>query len=252
MSAKAHYGNGSEAHRKRMTRPWSPILTGRVGSHAHGLATPESDVDLLGVSAARTAELVGLYPLTDHKGTIVSREPDCAIHEAGKYARLCLGSNPSALELLYLEPDSYTETTDLGYHLIDIRRAFLSSTRVEAAYIGYAVQQFGKLSRREDGTFSSDVRNRTAKHARHIMRLIDAGVQLYTTGEMLLRVEDPQRYHDFGALVANERENGLRVAQDLIDHARSVLATARSPLPAEPDRRVVEDWLQRVRAEHYR
>lgn len=245
------YGNGPQAHVERTARPWSPILVGRVGSHAHGLSTPKSDVDLLGVSAAHTTALVGLYPLNDHHGTIVTHEPDCAIHEAGKFVRLCLGSNPSALELLYLDQASYRVITPAGYDLINIRHAFLSATKVEDAYIGYAVQQFGKLSRRDDGTFSSDVRNRTAKHARHIMRLLDAGVQLYTTGEMLVKVEDPQRYHDFGALVANERDSGLEVARGLIERARAAISGARSPLPDEPDRPLVEDWLLRVRKESW-
>ena len=64
------------------------------------------------------------------------------------------------------------------------------------AYLGYAQQQFQRLDRRGDGSFSSDTRKRTAKHARHLMRLCRQGYELYTTGRLDVREAARQREHE--------------------------------------------------------
>ena len=61
------------------------------------------------------------------------------------------------------------------------------------AYLGYATQQFRKLIARGDESRSGDLRGRTAKRARHLMRLVDQGLELYTTGTVVIRLSDPER-----------------------------------------------------------
>lgn len=219
------------------------LLAGVVGSTAYGLAGPESDIDRLGVFAAPTATLHGL---TMPDESVVSSKPDATFHEARKYCSLALGGNPTVSELMWL--DSHEVVTALGEELIGIRSAFLSAKRTRDAHLGYAAQQFRKLEARGDGSFSADTRKRTAKHARHLLRLCAQGYELYVTGRLRIRLDDPQRFLDFGE----------RVAGGDIDHARSVmngyeaaLDEKPSVLPDEPDRATVEDWLLRVRAAHY-
>jgi hypothetical protein len=220
------------------------LLSGVVGSTAYGLATPESDVDRLGVFAAPTVLFHGLRPPTGRQATVVRTDPDVTRHEAGKFAALCLGVNPTVTELLWLE--EYEVRTELGERLIGIREAFLSAQRVRDAYFGYAVSQFKRLEGRGDGSFSADTRKRTAKHARHLARLVHQGLGLYRSGELKVRLDDPQWFRDFGE----------RVAQGELEEARGVLAKAeaefdavRTPLPERPDEGVVEAWLLEVRAE---
>jgi hypothetical protein len=141
----------------------------------------------------------------------------------------------------------YEVRTPLGNELIDIRAGFLSAQRVHDAYLGYATQQFERLRRRGDGSFSADTRKRTAKHARHLLRLLDQGLELYATGHLTLRVDHPQKFHDFGDQVADDPT----AAEPVLRRAESAFATIRSPLPAEPDRAAVEAWLLRVRAHFY-
>ncbi|GAA2347265.1 nucleotidyltransferase domain-containing protein [Dactylosporangium salmoneum] len=226
-----------------MTPP-NVLLSGIVGSTAYGLAGPDSDVDRLGVFAAPTAAFHGLTTPTE---SVVSSKPDTTFHEARKYCQLALGGNPTVSELMWLPADLYETTTSLGVALIGIRRAFPSAKRVRDAYLGYATQQFKRLEARGDGSFSADTRKRTAKHARHLLRLCDQGYDLFATGELRIRVADPQRFLDFGE----------RVAGGDIEHARSVMAKyealfdeATSPLPVDPDRAVVEAWLLQVRREY--
>ena len=221
------------------------LLSGIVGSTAYGLATPESDVDRLGLFAAPTAALLGLH---SPKDSIVRTEPDRTLHEARKWCNLALGGNPTVAELVWLPDDLYEVRTELGDELIDIRSAFLSAKRVRDAYLGYATQQFQKMENRGDGGFGADTGKRTAKHARHLARLIDQGRELYATGRLRIRLDDPQWYLDFGE----------RAAAGDLDQARRRLAEAetdfdeiRTPLPDRPDEPTVERWLRRVRAAHY-
>lgn len=158
-----------------------------------------------------------------------------------------LACNPTAMEILWL--DAHEIKTALGDELVGLRAAFLSARRVREAYLGYATQQFRRLLTRGDGSFNADIpARRTSKHARHLMRLIDQGYGLYTTGALRIRVQDPQRYHDFGDRVAADPPAALPV----ITEARHRFEQARTVLPDAPDEGAVAAWLRRVRAEHYR
>ncbi len=219
------------------------LLSGVVGSTAYGLAGPDSDIDRLGVFAWDTVRHFSLTPPPDCH---VTTKPDCTLHEAAKGIRLMLGGNPTASELLWLE--QYEIKTTLGFELVAIRQAFLSAKRTRDAYLGYATQQFKKLLTRGDGSFDSDIPARRApKHARHLKRLVDQGYELYTTGNLRIRLENPQAYLDFGDQVAADPQAAVPFMADAEDRFNR----ARTVLPDEPRTGVVQGWLNRVRAEYY-
>ncbi|MDQ0376547.1 nucleotidyltransferase domain-containing protein [Amycolatopsis thermophila] len=229
---------------------WTPLITGTVGSHAYGLATPTSDMDTLGVAAAPTEAFHGLHAPTGKAATQVSTDPDVAVHEAGKFVSLCLSANPTVTELLWLPEDCYQEVHPLGRELIALRGSLLGAERVRNAYLGYATQQFRRL--RDRGTsFSSNTAKRTEKHARHLLRLVRAGMSLYLAGELPVRVDDPQEYHDFGRTVAEDAERGLALAEATLAAAGMAMDSKPSALPDEPDKRAAEAWLLRVRAHFF-
>ena len=216
------------------------LLSGVVGSTAYGLAGPGSDVDCLGVFATPTVELLGLrLPAESH----VTVKPDVTFHEAGKAARLVLAGNPTASELLWLPDDLYETRTSLGEEMIALRSAFLSAKKVHDAYLGYATQQFRKLISRGDEAGSQDGRGRRAKHARHLMRLVDQGLELYASGTLTIRLADPGRYLDFGERVAADPQ----AAVPFMARAEERFNQTRTVLPDEPDTAAVEAWLLRVR-----
>lgn len=219
------------------------ILAGVVGSTAYGLAGPHSDVDRLGAFAAPTIQFHGLHPPVGKAASIVRHEPDVTFHEVGKLAALCLSGNPTVTELLYL--DSYEVTTDLGLELVALRAAFHSAHKVRDAYFGYATAQFRRLL--DTGQFQSKMRQRVEKHARHLLRLLDQGFGLYATGRLTIRVDDPQRYLDFGRRVADDTE----AARSALAEAEARFEATASALPDRPDEARVEAWLQRVRAAYY-
>lgn len=212
------------------------ILLGRVGSHAYGLNTPESDEDFLGVFVAPTTEVAGLY--WDHKGeTIVranphSKENDTTLHEVAKFLRLCLRMNPTATELLWLNIKEYSVLDDVGEDLIRIRESFLSQKYVKSAYRGYASQQLGKFV--SSGQWK-------AKHAWHCLRLIHQAMHLFQTGEVIIRVANPQVYWDVADMKPDAVIDLLKHQLDLFD------ALDGSPLPELPNDKPARDLLADIR-----
>lgn len=217
------------------------LLSGVVGSTAYGLAHAGSDVDRLGIFAAPTVELHGLGR---PKESVVTTDPDVTMHEAAKWCRLALGCNPTAMEAVWL--DSYDTRSGLGDELIGIRGALLSESAVKNAFLGYATQQFRKLLSRGDGTFSSDVGNRTAKHARHLVRLTWQATELHRTGRLVIRLPDPEAVRSTAERIVADPTVGERliaVAEAAFDRP--------GVLPAVPDVAAAEAWLRRVRAAYW-
>lgn len=221
------------------------ILRGIVGSTAYGLHHENSDIDRLGCFVEPT---IAFHGINAPKASRVQKEPsDYTEHEAGKYVSLLLKCNPTAMELLWLPDDLYELVHPEGLGLIEIRKHFLSAKAVRNAYLGYATQQFRRLTERGDGSFSSDTRKRTAKHARHLRRLCWQGFVLYSTGQLPIRVENPDEYHIFGEQVAETP--GL--AQVLIDDYKDLFNMTESVLPETPNEAVALKWLLDVRELHY-
>ncbi|MGW4154405.1 nucleotidyltransferase domain-containing protein [Micromonospora chersina] len=217
------------------------LLSGIVGSVAYGLAGPDSDVDRIGVFAAPTVAFHGLHPPRE---SVVTTDPDVTLHECAKYARLALSGNPTATELMWLPEECYETRTEFGDRLIGIRAAFLSAPRVRDAYLGYASQQFRKLTTRDS---SISGRRRSAKHARHLARLLHQGRVLYATGVLEIRLAEPEWFRAFGERVAG---GALAEAEELVAAAERDFARIRTPLPERPDEETVERWLLDVRAAH--
>lgn len=216
------------------------ILQGIVGSTAYGLARNGSDVDRLGVFAAPTLEVAGLN-WHSAKESVVRHEPsDFTLHEAGKFCKLALKCNPTVTELLWLNDSLYEHVSPIGGELVEIRTAFLSSRLVRDAYGEYAYAQVKRLQDRGDGSFSSEMRGRTVKHARHLLRLLRQGRELLETGALTVVVDNPQEYFDFDDMSVEQMTA-------VYDREQRLFTEARSVLPENPDRARVVDWLECVR-----
>lgn len=208
------------------------ILRGIHGSTAHGLAREGSDEDFLGAYVMQTRDLVGLSTPSQAQLTYSGHDPfDFTYHEIGKYMNLALKANPTALELLWLE--SYTDTTMFGRELVARRNEFLSAEAVRNAFKGYAMEQMTKA---RNGNLTAQ----RAKNARHMFRLLDLGYQLKTTGDMTLRVANPQRFFDL---------EDMTVTQWMTDFEKELTKFEEAPnvLPAEPNRAGLNDLLVKFR-----
>jgi hypothetical protein len=150
--------------------------------------------------------------------------------------------NPTVTEALWL--DEYSILTEVGHELVDLRSAFLSAPYCRSAFFGYAKSQFAELKDRGDGTFSSDLRNRTAKHSRHLARLLISGFGLWSTGHLQVRLDAPEWVHDFGERVA---DGDLTAAEDLLAKYEAMFDNTPTVLPQRPDRDKVDSWLRTTR-----
>ena len=226
-----------------ISRPPNVLLAGINGSTAYGLATEDSDVDRIGCYAAPTSQFHGLHLPIGKAATWVSAKPDAVYHEAGKLAALLLSCNPTVTELLWL--DDHEAKTPEGEALIAIRGSFLSAQSVRNAYLGYASGQFGRIKNRGDGSFSADTRKRTSKHARHLRRLLEQGMELHRTGTLTIRLSP--------GMADSCRRFGERIADGDLNLAADDLAYAEAQfdkpgvLPDRPDQAAAEAWLQQVR-----
>lgn len=211
------------------------LLRGIGGSTAYGLAREGSDQDMIGVFGHPTS---AFWSLEKPQESIVRHEPgDEAYHELEKFLRLACKSNPTVLEILAL--DSYVERNAWGEVLIEHRSAFLSERYVMNAFIGYSESQFRKMVQ----AGNADARSRSPKNARHMIRLLEQGHHLYATGELRVKVPDPQRYWDY------ETWN-IEQMKDEFTRMWELFVSAKTCLPSEPDMRTVNRILYEYRAAH--
>lgn len=204
-----------------MTRENITLLSGVGGSHAYGMATEQSDIDRYGVFLAPTSSILGIYPVTE---TITTTSPDSTMHELGKFVRLAIKANPTVLDLLYFE--EYEVVHPAGQLLIDNRSMFLSKT-IYKSFGGYASDQARRLKNRGD-SFSSDTRNRTAKHARHCFRLMRQGAELLQTGTTTLTVPNRNELFELG-------ESPVEQIVERFEEEFARFDAIETSLPDEPD-----------------
>lgn len=220
------------------------LIRAVVGSTAYGLTRENSDIDRLEVFAWPTDAFWHLGALPDGFGQQSPENPDdFRRHEVSKFVHLALKCNPSILELLWSRPEHLEEVSGLGLYLISIRQAFLSEASVRGAFGEYASKQVERLVRRnaegKEG-FSSDTKKRTAKHARHCFRLLNQGRDLLATGDLQLRVPNPEDYWRFD-------EMSVEGIVDSFDQAYAAFAATESTLPESPDYLRVDRFLYGVR-----
>ncbi|MER7488839.1 nucleotidyltransferase domain-containing protein [Streptomyces sp. NPDC126497] len=205
-----------------------------MGSRAFGLATEGSDTDRRGVFLAPTP----LFWRFEKPPTHVEGPAEEQFSwELERFCELALRANPNILECLHSPLVEYADAT--GRELLSLRGAFLSR-RVHTTFTRYAHGQRRKLE--------ADVRAHGAprwKHAMHLLRLLISARDLLRTGALTIDVgeeREPLLAVKRGEVSWSEVESRMtRLAEE------GARAAPRSPLPEEPDRRRVEDFLVRAR-----
>ncbi len=205
-----------------------------MGSRAFGLATEDSDTDRRGVFLAPTPLFWRFEKPPTH---VEGPAPEQFSWELERFCELALRANPNVLECLH--SPLVESVDDTGRGLLALRGAFLSQL-AHSTFVRYALGQRKKLE--------ADVRVHGAprwKHAMHLLRLLASCRDLLRTGE--LRIDVGEARQELLAVKRGEvswpeverRMNRLGEENDE--------AAIRSPLPPEPDRAAVEDFLVRAR-----
>lgn len=126
------------------------ILKVMIGSQAHGLATPESDVDVRGVFVARTRDffILGGDKEKVRSSSAVIGDMDSTSYEIGHFLSLATKSNPSVLEV-FKAP--VLTSTELGEELLTLFPYVWNSVDAFNAFRGYGLSQRKKGADNPDG-----------------------------------------------------------------------------------------------------
>lgn len=206
------------------------VLSVVVGSHAYGLAIPESDVDRRGVFSAPAQDFWRFdKPATSFTGP---REEELN-WELEHFCHLALRSNPTVLDTLV--SDQVEVCTPLGGELRALLPHFLSR-RAAASYLKAT---WAQLTRAEAGT---EIK---WKQVMHVIRLLRVCRDLLRTGTLRIRSDE----HRDALLAVRFGEVPWPEAQEWARRLRAEIEEAErdSPLPVSPDRDAVERWLVSVR-----
>lgn len=209
-------------------------LLATTGSIAYGLNHANSDLDQMGVFIAKTTDVAGL-DWNAHAESWTNTSPhgdDLTMHEIGKFLRLCLGGNPTLVELLFMS--NYDILTEDGKRMVNQRANIVSEKTLRKSYLGYAKSQFTRIQ--QDDPFKE-------KMARHTLRIARQGIALQKTAGFNVKVEDPQEYFDLTKLPKEEM-------LEVIRKELHTLETCESVLDEYPDRQSVADFLKSVRYDH--
>lgn len=238
-----------------------------VGSGVHGMAISGlDDLDLMGVYVETKEQLIGLQKSSEH---YVSRtvpegvrsgpgDIDLTLYSLRKFVRLATDGNPTILTALFVPESAHHTITPLGRELQRWGSAFLS-LRVGRRYLGYLDGQRNRML--GIGPRVNRVPNRPelierygydTKYASHALRLGMQGIEVVHHARLSL----PLPWGDLRAVMEVKRgEVDQAEALRRIDAVRNDLAGAiesgRSPLRAEPDMALINDWLVSMHERHW-
>lgn len=211
----------------------STILKVQVGSHAHGLAGPDSDQDFRSVFVMPTKDLFRLnfkYPATSWKQS----EGDEASWEIASFLSLALQSHPLILET-FLAP--IVTKDDWGSELQSLFPAVWTPQKAFDAFSGYATNQRTKFLDKKD--------DRPAKYAAAYVRVLSNLCELLGTGTFTVRVADTA----LGKSIARIKEGTYRIGEviDLGEELTQKASEALRRCQHQPNLQLVDDFLIRIR-----
>lgn len=227
-----------------MTEPIKgEILKGIVGSKAYGLDHAGSDTDYMSVFVTPTLDLVGYD--NPPRDSIRSTDPDSISYELGKFVLLTAKASVTTSEFLWLP--KYESYTHEGEMLLDIRSDLLSQ-RCKNSYTGYAVGEFRAIAKYEP---AYDDRKKYVKKAVTAFRLIEQFGLLWREGVIEPRVSNADTIRNvaewFVDLADNDRHDFSRGVITGIDN---LIETTKTPLPEEPNHKVIRDFIRDIRSIH--
>lgn len=173
------------------------ILKVYRGSHAYGTNHEDSDVDLGGVCIPPADYIIGLRNFeqwesksyTNFPAYRKSKQPaEITIYGIHKFFRLAFNCNPNVIEYLFTAKNHILKCTELGQILLANRELFLSK-RVRYTFGGYAFSQLQRMTRKSNNRHRGSHKNiieeygYDVKHALHLIRLLNMGLEILVSGE---------------------------------------------------------------------
>lgn len=183
------------------------LLAGYRGSESHGTSIfkgehATDDVDVFAVSVQPEEWYVGLNGYANKSRQVhetAGDDLDLLVYDVRKFFSLLAKGNPNVHVFLWLRPEHYLLSTEMGANVVGMRKAFLSRSCLDAL-CGYATAQFKAMERGIYRGYMGDKRRRLAekygfdpKHASHCFRLLYMGIELCQEGTMWSWRPDQER-----------------------------------------------------------
>lgn len=173
------------------------LYTCKIGSHAYGLATPDSDIDLRGVVVPD--DLSYYFGTKTFEQKVYPDEEDHVAWHLRKFCQLAAKGNTQMLEMLFSPSDCVITVHPLfRTNILDNRDKFITN-EIFNAIRGYAYSE----NRKALGESSRDLGERrkqdivsygySGRNASHCIRLLYAGAKALTTGKFPVRLESPEK-----------------------------------------------------------
>lgn len=212
------------------------ILLTRTGSHAYGLATPTSDVDVCGVALPTIGQILGLDRSFEQHA--VKKNPDGTVFELRKYLTNAMVMNPAFVDSIFGEEEDVLIVTPWGAQLRAMKPLFLSRAAANA-WLGYAQHQRKRFVG-NDGTPNY-------KAGMHAVRACRVLARLHREGVLEVRREKDQNE----LLSIRRGEMSIPVVLSLALHEETLAKDAekKSVLPPEPKRAQIHAWCMDVLGE---
>jgi hypothetical protein len=118
------------------------IVSHLAGSHAYGMSTPESDVDVRGIFCG-TQENIRTPWFPCREQTIPEME-DAKVYELTNFMKLYLDCNPNIIETLWVPEESIIQSSE-AYGVLQHYRKDLLSSKVAFTFSGYAMSQMKRI-----------------------------------------------------------------------------------------------------------
>jgi len=209
------------------------ILKVVVGSHAHGLAGPESDKDYRSVFVLPTAELfrVGFK----YQGTrMMKEEDDETAWEIGHFLQLALQGHPLVLETLVAP---VVTMDDWGAELRQLFPRLWSAQAAYESFLNYCDNQRKKMLEKKDG--------RPAKYAAAYVRVLFNLCELLERGTFSIRISETP----VGEAVLRIKAGHYRPGEviDMGEHWRETAARRLNACSHQAHPEIADAFLLRIR-----
>lgn len=146
-----------------------------AGSHAYGLNTEESDLDIRGISMGTPDSILGMesFDIFEDKNT------DTVIYSMKRFVELAMKGAPNVLEILFSNPENILYCDEkIGKMLLDNRDMFLSK-RIYYSFKGYAKNALKDAEKRLETN-----PKKANKYAMHYIRLCLEVITLLNSNDL--------------------------------------------------------------------
>lgn len=129
-------------HDHEITTVDNLIVSHLAGSHAYGMSTPESDVDVRGIFCAEPKYI--RTPFFNQREQTITGMEDAKVYELTNFMKLYLDCNPNIIETMWVDDESLIQTSP-AYDLLKQYRQELLCSKVAFTFSGYAMSQMKRI-----------------------------------------------------------------------------------------------------------